>query len=47
MDTDFDEISFEENLNKHCRILESFCKKRRLNVVDVLEEVVSGESLSS
>ena len=47
MDTDFDEISVEETLNRHRRILESFCKERRLNVVDVLEEVVSGESLSS
>lgn len=47
MDTDFDEVSVEETLNRHRRILESFCKERRLNVVDVLEEVVSGESLSS
>ena len=41
MDTDFDEISVEETLNRHRRILESFCKERRLNVVDVFEEVVS------
>ena len=47
MDTDFDEISVEETLNRHRRILESFCKERRLNVGDVLEEVVSGQSLSS
>jgi site-specific DNA recombinase len=47
MDTDFDEVSVEETLNRHRRILESFCKERRLNVVEVLEEVVSGESLSS
>ena len=47
MDTDFDDVSVEETLNRHRRILESFCKERRLNVVDVLEEVVSGESLSS
>ena len=46
MDTDFDEISVEETLNRHRRILESFCKERRLNVVDVLEEVVSGESFA-
>lgn len=47
MDTDFEEVSVEETLNRHRRILESFCKERRLNVVEVLEEVVSGESLSS
>ena len=47
MDTDFDEVSVEETLNRHRRILESFCKERRLNVVEVLEEVASGESLSS
>lgn len=47
MDTDFDEVSVEETLNRHRKILESFCKERRLNVVETLEEVVSGESLSS
>lgn len=47
MDTDFEEVSVKETLNRHRRILESFCKERRLNVVEVLEEVVSGESLYS
>ncbi len=47
MDTDFDDVSVEETLNRHRRILESFCKDRRLNVVETLEEVVSGESLSA
>ncbi|MGN0312685.1 MAG: recombinase family protein [Lachnospiraceae bacterium] len=47
MDTDFEEVSVKETLNRHRRILESFCKDRRLNVVEVLEEVVSGESLAS
>lgn len=47
MDTDFDEVSVEETLNRHRKILNSFCKERKLNVVEVLEEVVSGESLAS
>lgn len=47
MDTDFEEVSVEETLNRHRKILNSFCKERRLNVVETLEEVVSGESLSS
>lgn len=47
MDTDFDDVSVEETLNRHRRILENFCKERRLNVVETLEEVVSGESLSA
>lgn len=47
MDTDFDDVSVEETLNRHRRILEAFCKERRLNVVETLEEVVSGESLSA
>ena len=37
----------EETLNRHRHILEAFCKERRLNVVETLEEVVSGESLSA
>ena len=40
MDTDFDEISVEETLNRHRRILESFCKERRLNVVDVFGRIL-------
>ena len=47
MDTDFDDVSVEETLNRHRRILDAFCKERRLNVVEILEEVVSGESLSA
>ncbi len=47
LDTDFDEVSVEETLNRHRTILVAFCKERKLNVVEVLEEVVSGESLSS
>ena len=47
MDTDFDDVSVEETLNRHRHILEAFCKERRLNVVETLEEVVSGESLSA
>ena len=47
MDTDFDDVSVEETLNRHRRILETLCKERRLNVVETLEEVVSGESLSA
>lgn len=47
MDTDFDEVSVEETLNRHRKILNTFCQERKLNVVEVLEEVVSGESLSS
>ena len=45
MDTDFDEVSIEETLNRHRAILTEFAKSRNLNVALVLEEVVSGESL--
>ena len=47
MDTDFDDVSVEETLNRHRHILEAFCKERRLNVVGLWREVVSGESLSA
>lgn len=47
MDLDFENVSVRETLDRHRRILDSFCKERRLNVVEVLEEVVSGESLYS
>ena len=47
MDTDYEEISVEETLSRHRQILDKFCKEKKLNVVEVLEEVVSGESLSS
>ncbi len=45
MDTDFEEVSVTETLSRHRRVLENFCKSKKLNVVEVLEEVVSGESL--
>ena len=45
MDTDFEEVSVEETLSRHKKILDDFCKAKKLNVVEVLEEVVSGESL--
>lgn len=45
MDTDFDEVSVEETLNRHKAILTEFAKNRNLHVAMVLEEVVSGESL--
>lgn len=44
MDTDYEETSVEETLSRHRQILEKFCKDKKLNVVEVLEEVVSGES---
>ncbi|MCD8336220.1 MAG: recombinase family protein [Lachnospiraceae bacterium] len=47
MDTDFDDVSVEETLKRHRTILDKFCQERHLNVVETLEEVVSGESLSS
>ena len=46
MDTDFEEISVEETLSRHRQILEKYCRVKRLNVVEVLEKVVSGESLA-
>lgn len=45
MDTDFDEVSVGETLNRHKAILTEFAKNRNLHVAMVLEEVVSGESL--
>ena len=47
MDTDYEEVSVEETLSRHRQILEKFCKDKKLNVVEVLEEVGSGESLAS
>ena len=47
MDRDFENVSVEETLRRHRRTLEEFCIQRKINVVKVLEEVVSGESLSS
>lgn len=45
MDTDYENISVKETLSRHRTILESFCKAKKLHVVEILEEVVSGESL--
>lgn len=47
LDTDYDEVSVEETLSRHRQILERYCKDKKLNVVEVLEEVVSGESLGA
>lgn len=47
MDTDYEEISLAETLSRHRVILESFCESQHLNVVEILEEVASGESLSA
>ena len=47
MDTDDEEVSVEETLSRHRQILEKFCKDKKLNVVEILEEVGSGESLAS
>ena len=45
MDTDYDEVSVEETLSRHRKILEDLCRTKRLNVVEILEEVVYCESL--
>lgn len=45
MDTDFDEVSIEETLNRHKAVLTEFANGRHLHVAMILEEVVSGESL--
>ena len=47
MDRDFENLSVEETLNRHRTILADFTKQNKLNVEVVLEEVVSGEALSS
>jgi DNA invertase Pin-like site-specific DNA recombinase len=46
MDRDFENLSVEETLNRHRAILADFVKSKKLNVEVILEEVVSGESLS-
>ena len=45
MDTDYENISVKETLSRHRTILENFCKAKKLHIVEILEEVVSGESL--
>lgn len=47
MDRDFENLSVEETLNRHRAILAEFVQSKKLNVEVILEEVVSGESLSS
>lgn len=47
MDKDFEEESVEETLRRHRKRLEEFAKANNLYVAVILEEVVSGESLSS
>lgn len=47
MDRDFDELTVEETLKRHRNILDEYVRRNNLNVTVILEEVVSGESLSS
>lgn len=47
MDRDFENLSVEETLRRHRTILDEFTKQKKLNVTVILEEVVSGEALSS
>lgn len=46
MDRDFADLSVEETLKRHRDILDEFVRREKLNVTVILEEVVSGESLS-
>ena len=47
MDTDYAETSVEETLSRHKAILLEFAKNNKLRIAEILEEVVSGESLHS
>lgn len=47
LDTDYEEVSVAETLSRHRVTLEKLCRSKRLHVAEVLEEVVSGESLSA
>ena len=47
LDTDYEDVSVEETLSRHRQILDRYCKDKKLNVVEILEEVVSGESLAA
>lgn len=47
MDRDYEELTVEETLARHRKILADFTKQKGINVTVVLEEVVSGESLSA
>ncbi len=47
MDNDFESATVEETLRRHKKILTDFAKSQKMNVTVILEEVVSGESLSA
>ena len=47
MDTDYEEVSVAETLSRHRTTLEKLCRSKKLHVAEILEEVVSGESLSA
>lgn len=47
MDRDFEEMSVEETLNRHRKLLTEYAEQHKLYIAITLEEVVSGESLSS
>ena len=47
LDTDYEEVSVAETLSRHRTTLERLCHTKKLHVAEVLEEVVSGESLSA
>lgn len=47
MDRDFEDVSVEETLNRHNKILTEFATQRKLYVEITLKEVVSGEALSA
>lgn len=47
MDRDFEDVSVEETLNRHHKILTDFAAQRKLYVEITLKEVVSGEALSA
>ncbi len=46
LDRDFQDLSVEETLKRHRKQLAEFCERRKIHVDVILEEVVSGESLS-
>ena len=45
-DRDFQDLSVEETLKRHRKQLAEFCERQKIHVDVILEEVVSGESLS-
>jgi DNA invertase Pin-like site-specific DNA recombinase len=46
MDRDYEELSVEETLKRHRNKLDEFTRQNKINVTVILEEVVTGESLS-